>query len=72
VLGDLSGRRARIQQIEGVGDIQNIRAHIPLAETFGYTTTLRSLTQGRASQSLEFRQYEEVSESMAQQLMVRV
>jgi elongation factor G len=72
VLGDLSGRRARIQQIEGVGDIQSIRAHIPLAETFGYTTTLRSLTQGRASQSLEFRQYEEVSESMAQQLMVRV
>ena len=70
VLGDLNVRRARIQQIEGQGDTQVISAHIPLAETFGYTTTLRSLTQGRASQSIEFRQYEEVPESMTQQLLV--
>ena len=70
VLGDLGGRRARIQRIEGQGDTQSIRAFIPLAETFGYTTTLRSLTQGRASQSLEFSDYEEVPESMAQQLLV--
>jgi elongation factor G len=70
VLGDLGGRRARIQQIEGEGDTQSVRALIPLGETFGYTTTLRSLTQGRASQSLEFSDYEEVSESMAQQILV--
>ena len=71
VLGDLSGKRARVQNIEGVGDVQTIRALVPLAEMFGYATTVRSLTQGRASHSMEFHHYEEVPDSVAQQMLVR-
>tara|TARA_B100001123_G_scaffold450941_1_gene625288 strand:+ start:6795 stop:8846 length:2052 start_codon:yes stop_codon:yes gene_type:complete len=72
VLGDLNSRRARVMQVEGEGEYQYIRGTIPLGETFGYTTTLRSLTQGRASQSMEFSSYEQVPEAMAQQLLVKV
>ncbi len=72
VLGDLSGKRARVQNIEGVGDVQTIRALVPLAEMFGYATTVRSLTQGRASHSMEFHHYEEVPDSVAEQMLVRV
>ena len=68
VLGDLGGRRARIRNIEGHGDVQTVRALVPLAETFGYTTDLRSLTQGRASQSMEFSHYEEVPQGITQEL----
>ena len=59
VLGDLGRRRANIRSIEGQGDIQVVRAWIPLGESFGYANTLRSVTQGRASHSLEFDRYEE-------------
>ena len=63
VLGDLGRRRAPIRSIEGHGDIQSVRAKIPLAESFGYAGTLRSLTQGRASYSMEFERYEEAAEA---------
>ncbi len=69
VLGDLGGRRARIRNIEGHGDVQAVRALVPLAETFGYTTDLRSITQGRASQSMEFSHYEEVPQGVAKELV---
>ncbi len=69
VLGDLGGRRARIRNIEGQGAVQAVRALVPLAETFGYTTDLRSITQGRASQSMEFSHYEEVPQGVAQELV---
>ncbi len=65
VLGDLGRRRANIRNIEGERDTQVVRAHIPLEEAFGYATRLRSLTQGRASYSLEFDRYEEVPSSVA-------
>ncbi len=68
VLGDLGGRRARIRSIEGQGAVQAVRALVPLAETFGYTTDLRSITQGRASQSMEFSHYEEVPQGVAHEL----
>ena len=58
VLGDLGRRGANIRNIEGQGDIQSIRAQIPLAESFGYAGALRSLTQGRASYTMEFHAYE--------------
>ena len=63
VLGDLGRRRAPIKSIEGQGDIQSVRARIPLAESFGYASTLRSLTQGRATYSMEFESYEEAAEA---------
>ena len=65
VLGGLGRLRANIRGIEGQGDIQVIRARISLGESFGYAGTLRSLTQGRASHSLEFERYEEAPESVA-------
>jgi len=58
VLGDLGRRGANIRNIEGQGDIQSIKAQIPLAESFGYAGALRSLTQGRASYTMEFHAYE--------------
>ncbi len=64
VLGDLSSRRGQIRNIEGQEGIQVIRVLMPLAETFAYTTTLRSVTQGRASYTMEFRDYEPVPESI--------
>jgi elongation factor G len=69
VLGDLGGRRARIRNLEGQETVQTVRAFVPLAETFGYITALRSITQGRASQSMEFHHYEEVPQGVAQELV---
>jgi len=65
VLGDLGRRRANIQNIEGQGEIQAVRATVPLGESFGYAGTLRSLTQGRASYSLEFDNYQEAPAAVA-------
>ena len=62
VLGDLGRRRANIRNIEGRGDIQTVSVHIPLGESFGYASSLRSLTQGRANHTMEFESYEEVRE----------
>jgi elongation factor G len=69
VLGDLGGRRSRVEGMEGSDEMQTIKAFVPLAETFGYTTALRSLSQGRASQSMEFDHYEEVPQSIASELV---
>ena len=69
VLSDLGGRRSRIRTLEGQETVQTVRAYVPLAETFGYVTSLRSLTQGRASQSMEFDHYEEVPQGVAQELI---
>ena len=63
ILGDLGRRRAGIKNIEGQGDIQMVQAHLPLGESFGYATALRSLSQGRASYTMEFESYEEAPES---------
>ena len=69
VIGDLSSRRGNIEAIETYDGICSIRASIPLAETFGYTTSLRSLTQGRATHSLEFYQYQELPAELAKQII---
>ena len=66
VLGDLGRRRAQIKNIEGVGDIQSVRAEIPLAESFGYANAIRSLTQGRASYTMEFDNYVEVPKELVE------
>ena len=66
VLGDLGRRRAQIRNIEGVGDVQSVRAEIPLAESFGYANAIRSLTQGRASYAMEFDNYVEVPKELVE------
>jgi elongation factor G len=68
VIGDISSRRAHIESIENRGDMVIITAMIPLSETFGYTTALRSQTQGRASQSIEFNSYQEIPAFLLKEL----
>jgi len=66
VIGDLSSRRGTIQGMEDiVGGGKAVRAEVPLAEMFGYSTTLRSLTQGRATYTMEFKHYAEAPRSVA-------
>jgi elongation factor G len=68
VMGDLSGRRGMIQGMEDIpgGGGKAIRAEVPLAEMFGYSTTLRSLTQGRATYTMEFKHYSEAPKTVAE------
>jgi elongation factor G len=66
VMGDLSGRRGIVQGMEDLpGGIKAIRAEVPLAAMFGYATTLRSLSQGRATYSMEFKHYAEAPKNVA-------
>jgi elongation factor G len=69
VLGSLTQRRAEIEGIESRAGAQRVRAKAPLAETFGYATDLRSLSQGRASYSMEFSHYAQVPESLAKEIL---
>ena len=71
VLGDINARRGQSQDVETFGTLQIIRAMAPLAETFGYATELRSMTQGRASYTMEFDHYEEVPAHVAEKLGAR-
>ncbi|MDX9986535.1 MAG: elongation factor G, partial [Dehalococcoidales bacterium] len=68
IIGDINSRRGQIQGIDTGGDVVTVKGLIPLAETFGYATVLRSITQGRATYALEFYEYQEVPESVLAQL----
>ncbi len=69
VIGDLNRRRGRIDNVEDKGVIQYIHGFVPLSEMFGYATTIRSLSQGRASYSMEPSHYEEVPRNIAEELV---
>ena len=72
VIGDLQGRRRGIVQgMEGRGNFQVIRMHVPLAEMFGYATELRSMTQGRGTFSMEFSHYAEVPKNVAEAIIAK-
>ncbi len=72
VMGDVNKRRGRIERSEPIaGGMHLIRAQIPLAEMFGYVTALRSLTQGRASPNVTPSHYEEVPQSIAEEIIGR-
>ena len=67
IMGDLSGRRGVVQGMEDIpGGIKAIKAEVPLAEMFGYSTTVRSLSQGRATYSMEFKHYVEAPKNVAE------
>ena len=67
IMGDLSGRRGIVQGMEDLpGGIKVIKAEVPLAEMFGYATTVRSLSQGRATYSMEFKHYVEAPKNVAE------
>jgi elongation factor G len=72
VIGDLSSRRGRLQGQEQRGGAQVIGAHVPLAEMFGYATDLRSRTQGRATYTMQFDSYQQVPQSIAEEITARV
>ncbi len=69
VVGDLSSRRGMIQGMEDVPGLKVIRAEVPLAEMFGYSTALRSATQGRATYSMEFKHYSEAPKNVAEAII---
>ena len=69
IIGDVTSRRGHIESIETHGEICIIQALIPLAETFGYATSLRSQTQGRASHTLEFHSYQEIPASILKEVV---
>jgi len=71
VMGDLSARRGHIQGMDSRGGGQVIRAMVPLSEMFGYATTVRSKTQGRATFTMQFDHYAEVPKSIAQEIAER-
>ncbi len=71
VIGDLNSRRGQIQGIETHGETCVIHCYIPLAESFGYATSLRSLTQGRATYSMEFQQYNEVPAGILEEMLAK-
>ena len=69
VMGDLSSRRGQISEMTDRSNDKVVAAEVPLAEMFGYTTSLRSMTQGRASSSMEFSRYKEVPSHIAEQVI---
>ncbi|MDR1940856.1 MAG: elongation factor G [Endomicrobium sp.] len=69
VIGDLNSRRGKIANMESKNKVQHIKANVPLAEMFGYSTSLRSLTQGRGTYSMEPSHYEEVPRQIADKIL---
>jgi elongation factor G len=72
IVGDLNSRRGRIVSMEARGTSQVIRAHVPLATMFGYATEMRSMTQGRATYTMQFARYEEVPTAISEEIMAKV
>ena len=68
VMGNLNGRRGRIESMNPIGNAQVIKSSVPLSEMFGYATDLRSMTQGRADFTMQFDRYEEVPQSLASEI----
>lgn len=72
VMGDLSSRRGKIMGMEARGGAQTINVHVPLANMFGYSTDLRSATQGRATYSMVFDHYEQVPKAISEEIIAKV
>ncbi|MGI6518533.1 MAG: elongation factor G [Bacillota bacterium] len=71
IMADLGARRGKVTALENIGPNQVIRAQVPLAEMFGYATTVRSLSQGRANHTMHFLRYEQVPQNLAVEIMRR-
>jgi elongation factor G len=69
ILGDLQSRRGKIEDIEAVGNTKIIKGLVPLAEMFGYTTVLRSASQGRATYSMQFHHYEKMTKELSDRIV---
>jgi elongation factor G len=71
VIGDLNSRRGKITNLEQRAGSRVISAYVPLAEMFGYATQLRSMTQGRATYTMQFDHYDEVPRNVAEEVISR-
>jgi elongation factor G len=69
VMGNLNSRRGRVESLEPLGNSQQIKASVPLSEMFGYATDLRSMSQGRATFTMQFDRYDEVPQSIASDIV---
>ena len=69
IMGDITSRRGRVDGMEARGNAQVVKAFVPLAEMFGYATSLRSNTQGRGTYSMHFDHYEEVPKSISEEII---
>jgi elongation factor G len=69
IIGDLSSRRGKVEGMTDRAGARVIAAHVPLGEMFGYSTVLRSMSQGRAVYTMQFAHYEEVPGSVAQEII---
>jgi len=72
IIGDLNAKRGHIETVDTQGEMYAILCHIPLAETFGYATRIRSLTQGRATHSMEFSRYQKLPAELTEKIMEKV
>ena len=72
VMSDLTGKRAKINGVESRRNYQVVKAHVPLAEMFGYSTDLRSATQGRATFTMQFASYDRVPDNKAEAIIHRI
>jgi elongation factor G len=72
VIGDLNSRRGRIEKMDNRGQLQFIRAQVPLSQMFGYATDLRSSTQGRATYTMQFHSYQAVPKALAEEIVKKV
>jgi elongation factor G len=71
VIGDLNSRRGKVQSMEARAGAQVIAAKVPLSEMFGYTTDLRSLTQGRANYTMQFLAYEPAPKNVSEEIVAK-
>ena len=69
VIGDLNSRRGQIEDMDDRGNAKAISAKVPLSEMFGYSTDLRSKTQGRATYTMQFERYSEVPKSVSEDII---
>ena len=72
VMGDLSSRRGKVGGMEQRGNAQAVRADVPLSEMFGYSTDLRSRTQGRANYTMQFVSYQQMPGNIQEEIVARV
>lgn len=71
VIGDITSRRGRVQQMEARGNAQVIACRVPLSEMFGYATDLRSVTQGRATYTMQFSKYEQAPKNVSEEVVAK-
>jgi elongation factor G len=71
IIGDLTSRRGRVQHMEPRGHVQVISCKVPLSEMFGYATDVRSMSQGRASYTMQFASYEQAPKSVSEEIVAK-